>query len=170
MIRPARESDAPVLANFINQAYRGTSSRSGWTSEADFLEGTRTHEELLLRVIRKTDSRILMYFEDLTLVGCVELRKEDDRMYLGMLTVHPERQGKGIGKELMLMSEEKAREAGCRFIYMTVINKRHDLIGWYVRHGYTDTKQNLPFSFDDPRYGLPREPLAFTVLEKELIP
>lgn len=168
MIRKARESDAAKLSAFINRAYRGASSRSGWTTEADFLDGTRTHEDLLLNVIRKPGSMILLLYEEDSLAGCVELRQEGERMYLGMLTVDPERQGKGYGKHLMKVAEEEARQAGCTIIYMTVINKRTELIAWYERHGYTDRKEQLPFAFDDPRYGQPREPLVFTVLEKKI--
>lgn len=168
MIRTAQPSDAPLLANFINSAYRGTSSRTGWTTEADFLDGTRTHEELLLRVIDKPDSRIMLFFNDRTLEGCVEIRKDADQLYLGMLTVHPERQGQGIGKKLMHMAEEEGARLGCTHVYMTVITKRQELIAWYERQGYVNTGETKPFEFDDPRYGLPKEPLEFTVLRKKI--
>ncbi len=170
MIRNAQPADAGILASFINKAYRGDSSRSGWTTEADFLDGTRTDKELLLRVIENPQSRILLYFdEDQILAGCVELRKENDQMYLGMLTVDPERQGQGLGKMLMKVAESEAVESGCQAMYMTVITRRDKLIAWYERHGYVNTGEVKPFSFDDPRYGQPKEPLEFTVLKKPLI-
>ncbi len=168
MIRDAQPSDAQVLANFINNAYRGTSSRTGWTTEADFLEGTRTHEELLLRVIGKPDSRILLYFNGRILEGCVEIRQDADQLYLGMLTVHPECQGQGIGKKLMKIAEDEGARLGCTHVYMTVITKRHELIAWYEKQGYVNTGETKPFGFDDPRYGLPKEPLEFTILRKKI--
>jgi ribosomal protein S18 acetylase RimI-like enzyme len=167
-VREARRSDATVLANFINSAYRGVSSKVGWTTEADLLEGTRTHEDLLLRVMSKPDSKILMFLEERDLIGCVEVRKEDKQLYVGMLTVHPEQQGKGIGKKLLRIAEEQGRDWGCESVYMTVITKRQELIDWYIRHGFEDTHDRKPFVFDDPRYGLPKEPLEFTVLTKSV--
>ncbi len=143
-IRDARVSDAQMLTTFINGAYRGTSSKSGWTTEADLLEGTRTHEELITRVINTPGSRIILYMEDRQINGCMELRLEGKQMYLGMLTVHPEKQGAGIGKQLLKLAEEEADNNNCDFIYMTVITRRTELIDWYVRHGYYDTGELRP--------------------------
>ena len=39
---PATVQDAPEIAILVNSAYRGDSSRQGWTTEADLLDGTRT--------------------------------------------------------------------------------------------------------------------------------
>ncbi|MEJ2005000.1 MAG: GNAT family N-acetyltransferase [Cyclobacteriaceae bacterium] len=89
-------------------------------------------------------------------------------MYLGMLTVHPSLQGRGIGKMLMKASEDHARKSGCKMMYMTVLVPRIELIEWYRRQGYTDTGERKPFAFEDPRFGNPKRPLEFTVLTKPL--
>ena len=51
---------------------------------------------------------------------------------------------------------------------MTVIARRRELIAWYERRGYALTGETRPFPMDDPRFGLPREPLFFVVLRKRL--
>jgi hypothetical protein len=51
---------------------------------------------------------------------------------------------------------------------MTVIEGRDELIAWYERRGYALTGERRPFPMDDPRFGLPRRPLAFVVLTKAL--
>ena len=38
---PAADADIPAIAEFVNAAYRGDSSRIGWTTEADYLGGQR---------------------------------------------------------------------------------------------------------------------------------
>ena len=44
-IAPATEEDIPALNKLVNRAYRGDSSRKGWTTEADLLDGIRTRTE-----------------------------------------------------------------------------------------------------------------------------
>jgi ribosomal protein S18 acetylase RimI-like enzyme len=84
-----------------------------------------------------------------------------------MLTVTPELQGAGIGKELLKAAEQHARANGCRKVTMTVISVREELINWYERHGYNVTGEKQPFP-TDPKFGLPRRPLEFIVLEKAI--
>lgn len=168
-IIPATTKDADDIAKLVNSAYRGDSSRKGWTTEADLLDGTRTDPSVIKELIEKPDITILKYSEDDTLIGCVELHKMGTEMYLGMLTVKPDLQGTGIGKKLLEAAEAEARTQHCLKVTMTVISVRQELIDWYKRHGYTDTGKRKPFSFNDPRFGIPKSPLQFAVLEKILM-
>ncbi|CAM5672839.1 hypothetical protein SCYAM73S_02865 [Streptomyces cyaneofuscatus] len=40
--RDATGDDVPALVALVESAYRGDSSRAGWTTEADILQGQRT--------------------------------------------------------------------------------------------------------------------------------
>jgi hypothetical protein len=51
---------------------------------------------------------------------------------------------------------------------MTVISVREELISWYLRHGYRLTGERKPFVVPDVRWGIPKQPLEFVVLEKEV--
>ncbi len=168
LILPALPEDAPELSNLVNSAYRGDTGRQGWTTEADLIDGSRTDPELLKGIIETPGSLILKYVENRKIIGCVELRKEEDKLYLGMLTVNPTIQGKGIGKALLKASEEVAAKQQCTAIFMNVLTDRKELIDWYVRHGYHDTGKRKPFAFTDPRFGFPKKPLEFMILEKNL--
>ena len=44
-ISKAGEKDIAALVTLINKAYRGETSRKGWTTEADFLNGIRIDKE-----------------------------------------------------------------------------------------------------------------------------
>lgn len=167
-IEIASEKDSEPLARLVNSAYRGDTGRMGWTTEADLIDGTRTDAAMILETMKTEGCTLLKYTENDEIAGCVELCRQGDKMYLGMLTVSPLRQGKGIGKALMKAGEEWAKNAGCRRMTMTVITDRTELIGWYVRHGYHDTGERKPFAFQDVRNGIPRKPLIFMVLEKDL--
>ncbi|MCK6617239.1 MAG: GNAT family N-acetyltransferase [Cyclobacteriaceae bacterium] len=167
-ILPALPEDAPELSKLVNSAYRGDSGRQGWTTEADLIDGSRTDAELLKAVIETPGSMILKYVEDGIIIGCVELRKEEDKLYLGMLTVNPTIQGKGIGKALLKASEDEAQKQKCKAIFMNVLTVRKELIDWYIRHGYHDSGKRKPFAFTDPRFGFPKQPLEFMIMEKQL--
>ncbi len=164
----AQELHAEPLAEFINRAYRGDSSKAGWTTEADLIDGTRTDANLIREVIDNEDSTLLLLTEGHQIIACVELRIEGHKTYLGMLTVDPTRQGQGLGKKMMAAAEAHAKSNGSRMIYMTVLTPRKELIAWYERHGYKNTGQTKPFAFNDPRYGQPKEPLEFVILTKKL--
>ncbi|QOI96572.1 MAG: GNAT family N-acetyltransferase [Flammeovirgaceae bacterium] len=168
-ILPALPEDASELSKLVNSAYRGDTGRQGWTTEADLIDGSRTDAELLKAVIETPGSVILKYVDSGSIIGCVELRKEGDKLYLGMLTVNPTIQGKGIGKALLKASEDEARKQKCKTIFMNVLTVRKELIDWYVRHGYYDTGKRKPFAFTDPRFGFPKQPLEFMIMEKQII-
>ncbi len=169
-ITPASPADIPALNVLVNSAYRGDSSRRGWTTEADLLDGVRTDETGLQSMLANHQATILKYEEAGQLLGCVYLEQKGDRLYLGMLTVSPEAQAGGIGKRLMAAAEQLARDWHCRAVRMTVIPQRHELIAFYERRGYQATGETEPFPMDDPRFGLPKQPLSFIVLEKILDP
>ncbi len=167
-IEPATAADVPVLTKLVNSAYRGESSRKGWATEADLISGTRIDELAMLDLINDKNTTVLKYAEDNVILGCVELRIENESLYLGMLTVNPELQAKGIGKKLMFAGEDFARVHHCKKVKMTVVSVRDKLIAWYIRHGYSLTGERKPFKMPDERFGIPRQPLEFVVMEKIL--
>jgi ribosomal protein S18 acetylase RimI-like enzyme len=167
-ITSATLDDAQALSTLVNAAYRGDSSREGWTTEADLIDGTRTDPGAIRDLIQTPGTTLLKYMDDDKLQGCVEIRNEHGKLYLGMLTVLPSLQGKGLGKELLKAAEEEAMKQKCKSVFMSVISVRKELIEWYLRMGYTFTGERKPFAFKDPRFGQPKMKLEFIVLEKFL--
>ncbi len=164
----AEPEDIPALVRLVNSAYRGESSKAGWTTEADMVEGSlRTDEEHLGQLMRSAGSVFLKYCNGVQeLEGSVFLQKRDDRLYLGMLSVNPLLQARGIGKELMRSAEQYARSQGCRCLFMRVISIRQELIAWYERQGYRNTGETEPFR--DSEFGKASRPIEFLVLQKDL--
>jgi N-acetylglutamate synthase-like GNAT family acetyltransferase len=167
-IEQASLQDVDKLEKLINSAYRGESSKKGWTTEADLLGGIRIDRKALEELISAHNSVILKYTEDNNLLGCVNLVTKEEAIYLGMLTVSPNEQQKGIGKKLMTASESYARDSDFGEIEMTVISKRPELIAYYERRGYQQTGEKRPFPMNDPRFGEPKTDLEFIVLRKSL--
>ncbi|MFM7329794.1 MAG: GNAT family N-acetyltransferase [Bacteroidota bacterium] len=168
LIMPAVTEDAEAIATLVNSGYRGDSSRKGWTTEADILGGTRINCPGVEAVIGRPGTVVLKYLLSGKISGCVELAHNGDRMYLGMLTVDPSIQDKGIGRKLLQAGEDHARLHGCTAMYMTVVHTRDELIAWYERRGYRKTGETKPFDNTDPVFGIPKIPLHFIVLEKPL--
>lgn len=167
-ITAATFDDIPELVTLINSAYRGEHSKKGWTTEADLLEGIRADADSLRKMIGKKDVVILKFCDAGDVVqGCVYLEKKEDKMYLGMLTVAPLMQARGTGKKLLFAAEKYAADQKCATMEMTVISVRHELIAWYVKHGYYITGERRPFP-NDERFGIPKQPLEFFVMQKEV--
>lgn len=169
MVELADEKDIPALNVLINSAYRGDQSRQGWTTEADLLDGIRTDEEAIKELMQLPSSVILKYEEHDKLLGCVHLQQKNNKIYLGMLTVSPQLQNKGIGKILLAAAEEEARKRNCSVVFMSVISIRTELINWYKKHGYYDTGVVQPFPENNPRFGIPKMKLQFIILEKNIL-
>jgi ribosomal protein S18 acetylase RimI-like enzyme len=167
-ILPAISADIPEMVKLVNSAYRGESSKKGWTTEADLLDGIRTDEDSLKEMMEKPGAAFLKFVdENNNIVGSVYLQKQELKLYLGMLTVSPEIQATGIGKQLLKASEEYAKSIGCSSVIMTVISVRKELIEWYKRHGYKNTGKTEPFP-TDVKFGIPKQQLEFIVMEKIL--
>ena len=166
-ITVATFADAAHITELLNSAYRGESSKQGWTTEANLIAGDiRTNENSLKEVMQQPGSVMLICTnEESGITGCVNLQQHDNKIYLGMLSVAPHLQGTGTGKQLLKAAEEYALHVQCVAVYMTVISARTELINWYQRHGYKDTGERKPF-VEDVTSGKHLQPLEFMVMEK----
>lgn len=169
MITKATITDVPTLNKLINSAYRGETSKKGWTTEANILEGKRTTEDELIDIIKEEKNTILKYSKNNEIIGCVLLIEKENELYLGMLSVSPELQNSGIGKKLMHEAEIFALKLGLSKIVMTVISIRVELIAWYKRNGFVDTGAREPFPVSEVFSQTTTEPLEFMVLEKSVL-
>ena len=169
--RAATPADVPAIVALVESAYRGDSSRAGWTTEADLLDGQRTDAEGVLALIANPQGRVVLAERAGALEACAHVERQGDACYFGMFSVRPTLQGGGIGNALLAECERIGRvEWGCRALRMTVIRVRTELIAWYERRGYRATGESKPFPYGDPRFGLPkRDDLDFIILSKPLL-
>ena len=166
--RRAAPAEVEAIVTLVNSAYRGESSRAGWTTEADLLDGQRTDAEEIAQLIGAADSLILLCQRGGEIIGSVHLERADaSTAYMGMLVIRPVLQGQGLGKRFIHEAERVARaDWGTSRMQIWVITLRYELIAYYERLGYRRTGQFRPFP-GDPRYGIPRvDGLQFEVLEK----
>lgn len=168
--RSATPADIPALVALIQSSYRGDSSRTGWTTEADILDGRRTDPDMVADAVSGTGSRMLVAETGEGLAACCQLENRGGHAYFGMFAVDPGLQRGGLGKKVLAEAERLAREEwGADEMHMTVISVREDLIAWYVRRGYVRTGKLSPFPYGDERFGVPkRDDLEFELLVKTL--
>jgi ribosomal protein S18 acetylase RimI-like enzyme len=171
--RSASASDVDAVVALVESAYRGESSRAGWTTEESLLGGQRT-DVAAIEALVASSSSVLVLATDAdgpAIVGCCAIeRRPDGVAYFGTFAVRPGGQGAGIGKQLLAEAERiAADEWACTIVEMTVIAQREDLIAWYLRRGYALTGETRPFPYGDERFGLPkRGDLVFVVLAKRV--
>ncbi|MBK8951872.1 MAG: GNAT family N-acetyltransferase [Chitinophagaceae bacterium] len=168
-IHIAVPADVPAITSSAQHGLPRRSFQKGWTTEEHLIGGdTRSTPELTAETMNEQGSVFLKYVEKSgEITGCVNLQQQGERIYLGMFSVSPQRQGAGIGKEILKAAEEYTRFVNCRIIYMSVISVRSELIDWYKRHGYADTGIRKPF-IEDGITGKHKMPLEFMYLEKNI--
>jgi N-acetylglutamate synthase-like GNAT family acetyltransferase len=137
-IRIAEIPEAPAITSLINLAFQ---------VERFFLNADRIDLDQV-RAFFET-GKFLVAGEPHALSGCVYLEPRGDRAYLGLLSVHPTRQGTGLGSRLVAAVELYSRELGCRFVDLQVVNLRQELPAFYQRLGYVET-EIAPFPPDIP--------------------
>jgi ribosomal protein S18 acetylase RimI-like enzyme len=165
----AKLQDIETLTELINSAYRGELSKSGWTTEADLLDGLRTDGTDLQRLITSDDSLILTCRNCEVLIGSIHLQKIDQQVEIGMFAVNPLLQGSGVGKQLLQEAEMTALQIWTfRKFVMAVITSRHELISFYERRGYRRTGTIKAFPVN-PSLWIPKvTDLQLELLEKSL--
>jgi ribosomal protein S18 acetylase RimI-like enzyme len=138
--RKAVLTDAEAISKLVKMAYRGESSRAGWTTEADILDGLRTSAEEVERLIVAKNTIILLCLNDAELLGSICIEMAQTTVHIGMFVVNPALQAKGIGKQMLAEVEKLAQEMWIVDKFqMHVITLRHELILFYERRGYLRT-------------------------------
>lgn len=196
VFRNATLTDVSAVVELVESAYRGEASRAGWTTEADLLDGQRTDELEIRKIISGAHSLIRLAQQHnaieqdhqptevptngpkhaanqtSSIVGCVRIENAGDAGYIGMVSVRPTLQAAGLGRQLLQEAERVIRdELGLSRARMTVIAQRDTLISWYQRRGYSLTGKREKFPYGEPRAGTPRrDDLYFEVLEKTFSP
>ncbi len=164
LVRLATLDDLSNVHHLIESAYRGETAKTGWTHEADLLEGPRTDIATLSAVISDPDEILLTFWDGPDVVGCVQITRRSPTLgYLGLVTVDPPRQASGLGKVILQAAEVEARaHFSSQAIELSVVHKRTELIAYYERRGYERTGEERPFPIAvDP-------PLKLVVLMKRL--
>jgi ribosomal protein S18 acetylase RimI-like enzyme len=167
--RNARSADVPHIVALVNSAYRGESSRAGWTTEAELLDGVRTHDEEIASLISTPRSLILIGVVGEEIIASMHLQLVSDAAFLGMFAVKPTGQAAGVGKAMMAEAETVVkREWTAKKILMDVISVRTELIAFYERRGYVRTGKLNDFPVSKDLWTPKANDLMLARMEKNL--
>jgi GNAT superfamily N-acetyltransferase len=135
-IRAAIPSDTEAVARLINAAF---------IVERVVIDGDRTNPENV-RALMNTGA-FLLTEDAVGLAGCVYVERRGERSYLGLLSVEPQRQGMGFGRQLVAAAEDYSREIGCRAVDLRIVSARAEILPFYRRLGYIENG-TAPFPAD----------------------
>lgn len=134
-----QDADRDEVAEFIERHWHSRMVMSGGRS-------WYPHQES--GFIERRDGRI---------IGLLTYRIETETMEI--LTLNATLEGQGIGSSLMLDTIEKARNEGCRRIYLTTTNDALKAIGFYQRLAFRFAAVNVGV-VDEARKVKPQIPLT----------
>jgi len=139
-VRMATAADMAAMISLVNTAFEVES----------FLEGTRTDAQRMSEMMQK--GQFLVGAQDGNMVASVYVEVRGDRAYLGMLAVDPSRQGSGVGRLMGDAVEAYCREQGCKYLDLTVLSLRSELLPFYRKLGFVETgteEFHPPFGIKD---------------------
>lgn len=157
------------ICDLVNSVYRGEEAKKGWTNDNELLEGPRITIEQVTKYINSENNTILLALIENKIIGCVHLKKINDKCDLSMLSVDVNYQRKKIGREIINKSEDYAKNVfKCTEMELNVIGQRKELTDYYLRRGYTLTGKEEPViikeSFIKPKV----KDLYIVYMEKKL--
>lgn len=138
ILRPLNPDDAEQL--------RALYALSLQKNAAGFVTNPGFHGDIFARAekYRAENGAFLGLFDDGRLVGFGGLKaKEEGRVELCNLHLHPECQGQGQGKRLALALIDEARELKYDIVELHVTVTQEKAIGLYRRLGFTDTRRKV---------------------------
>ena len=127
-IRVATPADAASITSLINAAFA--------IAEGFFIDGDRITLEQVMQSFKTGE--FLVAEEEGKLSACVYLEPQQERTYLGLLSVDPSLQGAGLGTTMLAAAEEHSAKRGSQSIYMRVVNHRIELPAYYGKRGYVE--------------------------------
>jgi GNAT superfamily N-acetyltransferase len=138
-LRWASSTDVTGIVRVINVAY---------AVERFFVAEDRVTVDLVVEYMgRSGASFIVAEALDGQVEGVAYVTVDAGQGYLGLLSVQPNSQGRGIARGLVEAVEEHCRQAGCDRIDLDVVDLRDELFPFYARFGFSPSGER---PFPDP--------------------
>jgi len=129
-LRRAESQDAPALAHCVDLAYRPNLSllrRSDYLTEGNYAQIIDLYH-------------VWVAVDQGQIIGGLVLMPKEDHMLLANIAVHPEYQGKGVGKALLERADAEAVDQSYQEIRLNTNKDMVKNIDMYRRSGWTEMK------------------------------
>jgi len=128
--------------------YAADNVKAGYWDESEALEKSRKQTESLLPDGLKTkDNYLYTLYDENNAVGIIWMKAEVDRPkksgFIFDVKIEEEFRGKGYGKQIMLLIEDKARELGLASIGLHVFGENRVARNLYEGIGYEVSSLNM---------------------------
>ncbi len=136
--RLATDADVPALRQLVNAAYQELADMG--------LNFTGTFQDEAITRERMQGNDVFLAFKQGELVGTLSLEVEehDDGhtvLYLGQFAVAPANKRQGIGRQLLSLAEERAKQLGLNRLRLDTAVPAAHLVRLYESHGYSIINQ-----------------------------
>ena len=152
--RQAGESDVPAIVALVNVAF---------APERAFVDRDRTDATEIAAMMTRGVFFVVDNEGGGLLAAMYLERRATDRVYLGMLSIQPSKQGRGLGRAMMAAAETQARAWGATALDIRILHLRTELPPFYVKLGFEETGRTDVVA--DPAS---REPYFFILMTKAI--
>ena len=127
--RPAVVADVPALAEVARRAYAPYVERMGQEPPPMIAD----YHEVVAR------GEVWVAEDDRRVLGMLVLIAEPAYLLVENVAVVPEAQGRGVGKALMRLAEDRAAASGLAELRLYTNAAMTENLTYYPRHGYVET-------------------------------
>jgi ribosomal protein S18 acetylase RimI-like enzyme len=141
----------PEFDAFLEQAipeYAEDNVKAGYWGQEEALEKSRKEfEQLLPQGLKSENHYLYTLYDGNDAVGIIWMRANVDRPtrsgFIFDVRIDEKSRGKGYGKQIMLLLEEKARELGLKSLALHVFGSNQVARGLYEKLGYEVSSLNV---------------------------
>ena len=153
-IRPATAADAQAIGALVEAAYGHYVERIG--------KRPAPMDEDYAEVVRRGHTWVAEDAGALAgvLAGVLVLEPGADHLLIENVAVSPGWWGQGVGRRLLELAEERAREAGLAELRLYTNALMTENQAYYARRGYRETGRQVVDGFDRVYFAKPAQPNA----------
>ncbi len=134
LIRPEQTSDEAAINALVTAAF-------GQRQEADLVDALRASGDLSISLVAEDQGSLVGY------VAFSRLKSPEEALAMAPVAVAPDRQRSGIGSAVIRMGLDRARELGCRTVF--VLGEPT----YYARFGFsTEDGSRFPSPYAGPYF------------------
>ena len=139
MIRRARADDREAIERIVREAYGIYVERIGKPPGPMLDDYAALIADGSVSVIEEADAKM---------AAVIVLLPEPDHLLLDNIAVRPDRQGQGLGRQLIAFAEHEARRLGYAEVRLYTHEKMTENIALYTRFGFEETGRGREAGYD----------------------